>query len=46
MFLVTGPTGSGKTTTLASMLNYINETMDKHIITVVGKELTPKYGKI
>jgi len=34
MFLVTGPTGSGKTTTLASMLNYINETMDKHIITV------------
>jgi len=34
LFLVTGPTGSGKTTTLASMLNYINETLDKHIITV------------
>jgi twitching motility protein PilT len=34
LFLVTGPTGSGKTTTLASMINYINETMDHHIITV------------
>ncbi len=34
MFLVTGPTGSGKTTTLASMINYINENMDRHIITV------------
>jgi twitching motility protein PilT len=34
LFLVTGPTGSGKTTTLASMVNYINETMDKHIITI------------
>ncbi|RPI63835.1 MAG: type IV pilus twitching motility protein PilT [Planctomycetaceae bacterium] len=34
MFLVTGPTGSGKTTTLATMINYINETFDKHIITV------------
>lgn len=34
LFLVTGPTGSGKTTTLASMINYINENMDKHIITV------------
>ncbi|MCK5114055.1 MAG: PilT/PilU family type 4a pilus ATPase [Phycisphaerae bacterium] len=34
MFLVTGPTGSGKTTTLAAMLNSINENMDKHIITV------------
>ncbi len=34
MFLVTGPTGSGKTTTLASMINYINETLDRHIITV------------
>jgi len=34
MFLVTGPTGSGKTTTLASMVNYINETMDRHIITI------------
>jgi twitching motility protein PilT len=34
MFLVTGPTGSGKTTTLASMVNYINESLDRHIITV------------
>lgn len=34
LFLVTGPTGSGKTTTLASMVNYINESMDRHIITV------------
>ncbi|MHC5089015.1 MAG: type IV pilus twitching motility protein PilT, partial [Planctomycetota bacterium] len=34
LFLVTGPTGSGKTTTLASMINYINETLDRHIITV------------
>jgi twitching motility protein PilT len=34
LFLVTGPTGSGKTTTLASMIHFINETMDKHIITI------------
>ncbi len=34
IFLVTGPTGSGKTTTLASMINYINENMDRHIVTV------------
>ena len=34
LILVTGPTGSGKTTTLASMLNYINENYSKHIITV------------
>src|SRR4030043_517927 len=34
MFLVTGPTGSGKTTTLACMVNYINEHFDRHIITV------------
>ncbi len=34
LFLVTGPTGSGKTTTLASMLNHINETQDRHIITI------------
>jgi twitching motility protein PilT len=34
LFLVTGPTGSGKTTTLASMVNYVNETLDRHIITV------------
>jgi len=34
MFLVTGPTGCGKTTTLATMVNYINEHFDKHIITI------------
>jgi len=35
MILVTGPTGSGKSTTLASMINIINETSDHaHIITV------------
>lgn len=34
MFLVTGPTGSGKTTTLATMVNYINENLDRHIVTV------------
>ncbi|HRY85044.1 MAG TPA: type IV pilus twitching motility protein PilT [Candidatus Omnitrophota bacterium] len=33
LVLVTGPTGSGKTTTLATMLNYINETFPKHLIT-------------
>ena len=32
--LVTGPTGSGKSTTLASMINHINMTMSKHILTV------------
>jgi energy-coupling factor transporter ATP-binding protein EcfA2 len=31
---VTGPTGSGKSTTLASMVNYINESRDGHIITI------------
>lgn len=34
LILVTGPTGSGKSTTLASMVNYINENRDGHIITV------------
>ncbi len=34
MFLVTGPTGSGKTTTLATMINYINESFDRHIVTI------------
>ena len=34
LFLVTGPTGSGKTTTLASMIDYINESIDRHIITI------------
>ena len=34
LVLLTGPTGSGKSTTLAAMINYINENKDKHIITV------------
>lgn len=34
LFLVTGPTGSGKTTSLASMINFLNETVDLHIITL------------
>jgi twitching motility protein PilT len=34
LILVTGPTGSGKTTTLASLVNYINERVDHHIITI------------
>jgi twitching motility protein PilT len=34
LILVTGPTGSGKSTTLASMVNWINEHHDGHIITV------------
>ena len=33
LILVTGPTGSGKTTSLATMLNYINENYEKHIVT-------------
>ncbi len=32
--LITGATGSGKTTTIASMINYINETKKKHIVTI------------
>src|SRR6266566_1041682 len=34
LLLVTGPTGSGKTTSLASMLNFINDNYDRHIITM------------
>ncbi len=34
LILVTGPTGSGKTTSLASMINWINDNMDRHIITI------------
>ncbi len=34
LILVVGPTGSGKTTTLASMVDWINQNLDKHIITV------------
>ncbi len=34
IFLVTGPTGSGKTTTLATMIDYVNVELDRHIVTV------------
>jgi len=34
LVLVTGPTGSGKTTTLAALVNSINEKRDEHIITI------------
>lgn len=34
MILVTGPTGSGKSTTLASMIDYINNCRKSHIITI------------
>jgi twitching motility protein PilT len=34
LVLVAGPTGCGKSTTLAAMINYINQTATKHIITI------------
>jgi twitching motility protein PilT len=34
LVLVTGPTGSGKSTTLAAMVNHINEHQNKHILTI------------
>ena len=34
LILVTGPTGSGKTTSLASMINFLNDNYDRHIITL------------
>jgi twitching motility protein PilT len=34
LVLVTGPTGSGKSTTLAAMIDYINTTREAHIITI------------
>jgi twitching motility protein PilT len=34
LLLVTGPTGSGKSTTLAALLNHINTNQSKHIITI------------
>src|SRR5262249_58509464 len=34
LVLVTGPTGSGKSTTLAAMLDYANKNRKEHIITV------------
>ena len=34
LVLVTGPTGSGKSTTLAAMIEYVNRTLDRHVITI------------
>ncbi len=34
LILVTGPTGSGKTTTLSTLIDYINQTFRRHIITI------------
>jgi twitching motility protein PilT len=34
LILVTGPTGSGKSTTLAAMVDWINEHLDRHIVTI------------
>lgn len=34
LILITGPTGSGKSTTLAAMIDYINSEMPKHIISI------------
>lgn len=34
MLLVTGPTGSGKSTTLAALIDFINRTMKRHILTI------------
>ncbi|WP_423189173.1 type IV pilus twitching motility protein PilT [Alkalibacterium sp. f15] len=34
LLLVTGPTGSGKSTSLASMIHYMNQEMNRHIITL------------
>jgi len=34
LILVTGPTGSGKTTTLAAMVDWINSNQDRHIVTI------------
>lgn len=49
IFLVTGPTGSGKSTTLASIIDHLNETTRRHIITIedpVEYELKDKFCHI
>ncbi|MDI9411594.1 MAG: ATPase, T2SS/T4P/T4SS family, partial [Bacteroidia bacterium] len=34
LFIITGPTGSGKTTSLATMIDYINQNLERHIVTM------------
>jgi twitching motility protein PilT len=34
LILVTGPTGSGKSTTIASLLQWMNENLDRHVVTI------------
>ena len=46
LILVTGPTGSGKTTSLASMINFLNQNYDRHVITLEDPiEYYHKHGK-
>jgi len=46
LILVTGPTGSGKTTSLAAMVDFLNQTVDHHIITIEDPiEFYHKHGK-
>jgi twitching motility protein PilT len=46
LLLVTGPTGSGKTTSLASMMNFLNQNYDRHMITLEDPiEYYHKHGK-
>src|SRR5579859_7695460 len=46
LLLVTGPTGSGKTTSLACMMNWLNQNYDKHMITLEDPiEYYHKHGK-
>lgn len=45
MVLITGPTGSGKSTTLAAMIDYINKKYNKHVITIEDPiEYVHKHG--
>lgn len=46
LILVTGPTGSGKSTTLASMIDHLNQTTSRHIITLEDPiEYIHQHGK-
>lgn len=46
LILITGPTGSGKSTTLASMIDYMNQNINRHIITLEDPiEYLHRHGK-